>query len=78
MSGVAVYPIQRWVHDHPNVHPMRTTWKFFRRYAFFTCFTSGYMLAEYMSNREIMSNEWYTRPDLKPKAAMVHENLDYD
>ena len=26
-GGVAVVPYQRWVHDFPNVHPMRTTWR---------------------------------------------------
>ena len=78
-GGVAVVPYQRIIHDWPNMNPTRTTWKFFRRYAFFTCFIGGNILARKMSNDNILRNKWYTRPDLKPKAAMVKDtDIFYD
>ena len=76
-GGVAVVPYQRWVHDFPNVHPMRTTWRFFRRWSLATCALSGYTFARYMGNESTMANQWYTRPDLKQKAAMVKDD-SYD
>ena len=77
-GGVAVVPYQRWVQDYPNVHPTRTTWRFFRRYSMATCFVTGYAFAKYMGNENTMSNQWYTRPDLKQKAAMVKSDDVYD
>ena len=73
-GGAGVVPYQRAVEEWPNVHATRTTRKFFRRYAFGTCFIVGNLLAGYMTDTSRLSNEWYTRPDLKPKAAMVKDD----
>jgi len=70
-GGVAVVPLQRFVHDHPNVHPMRTTQRYFKRWSFFTMFLCGTLAARYFTDDSMLNNDWYTRPDLKPKMAMV-------
>lgn len=72
-GGVGVVPYQRAVEEWPNGHPTRTTSKFFNRYAFGTCFIVGNLFAGYMTDSSRLSNEYYTRPDLKPKAAMVND-----
>ena len=77
-GGTAMVPYQRWVHDFPNVAPYRTTLRFFRRYAFYTCFICGNALAFYMTDRTRFRNSWYTRPDLKAKAAMVKDDPNFD
>jgi hypothetical protein len=77
-GGVPVVPYQRWIDDHPNVHPSRTTNKFFRRYAGVACIVGGYIFGRYMADESILNNETYTRPDLKPFPAMVKERTDYD
>ena len=77
-GGVAAVPIQRWVHDWPNVNPTRTTWKFFRRYSGCTMIVAGYIFARTYTDDSPMKNEYYTRPDLKQKAAMVKEGTSYD
>lgn len=70
-GGVPMIPIQRWVDLYPNVHPSRTTNRFFRRYCGGVCIFGGLVMGRVMSDSSIMSNEYYTRPDLKPVAAMV-------
>jgi len=77
-GGVPVVPYQRWVHDFPNVHASRTTWRFFRRYGLGTMFLAGFVFARKMTDTTPLNNRWYTRPDLKPKAAMVKDNTAYD
>ena len=77
-GGVAKVPQQRWVHDHPNIHPNRTTFRAYRRVSFCVMFVCGNVLARHMANWEGLKNSWYTRPDFKPKAAMVSETTDYD
>jgi hypothetical protein len=77
-GGVAAVPIQRWIHDWPNVNPMRTTWKYFRRYSALTCMVAGCVVANKFTDDSALYNQYYTRPDLKPKAAMVKESTDYD
>lgn len=77
-GGVAVIPQQRWVHDWPNVNPTRTTWRFFRRYSLLTCCITGTLFARYFTDDSALKNQWYSRPDLKPKAAMVKEDTSYD
>jgi hypothetical protein len=72
-GGVALAPNQRWIHDHPNTSPNRTTLKFFKRYSMATMFVCGFAFAKYMTPWSTMQNGWYTRPDLKPKAAMIKE-----
>ena len=79
-GGVAVVPLQRFVHDHPNVHAMRTTQRYFRRWSFGTMFICGTIFARYYTDDSMLNNTWYTRPDLKPKMAMVDikDQTDYD
>lgn len=77
-GGVAAVPIQRWIHDWPNVNPMRTTWKYFRRYSALTMMVVGATYANKYTDDSNMKNQYYTRPDLKQKAAMVKEGTDYD
>lgn len=77
-GGVAAVPIQRWVHDWPNVNPTRTTWKYFRRYSGLTMMIAGTCFARQYTDDSGLKNQYYTRPDLKPKAAMVKEGTDYD
>lgn len=72
-GGVSVAPYQRWIHDWPNVDPTRTNRKHFRRYALFTCMITGCLMAKYRTDDTNLKNQWYTRPDLKPKAAMVND-----
>jgi hypothetical protein len=77
-GGVAASPVQRFVHDWPNVNPTRTVWKHFRRWSAVTCLLVGYTFARYATDDSRLKNQYYTRPDLKPKAAMVNESTDYD
>ena len=78
-GGVPVVPYNRWVEEWPNVDAQRTTRKFFRRYAFGTCFITGFALAKYMTDTGRLRNRDYTRPDFKPKAAMVKDtSSQYD
>lgn len=77
-GGVAAVPIQRWVHDWPNVNPMRTTFKYFRRYSALTMMVGGAAMANAYTDDSALKNQYYTRPDLKPKAAMVKEGTTYD
>lgn len=77
-GGVPVAPYQRWIHNWPNVYPNRTTFRFFRRYALGTMFVGSFLFAYRMSDMSIYNNQWYTRPDLKQKPAMVDETYVYD
>jgi hypothetical protein len=77
-GGVGVAPYQRLVEEWPNGHPTRISNKFFNRYAFGSCFIVGNLLAGSMADSSKLSNEWYTRPDLKPKAAMVNDSHLYE
>ena len=72
-GGVGVAPYQRMVEEWPNGHPTRMANKYFNRYAFGTCFITGNLLAAQMTDTSRLSNEYYTRPDFKPKAAMVND-----
>ena len=38
----------------------------------------GSMVANKYTDDSNIKNQYYTRPDLKPKAAMVKEGTDYD
>lgn len=39
---------------------------------------AGCIVANKFTDDSALSNQYYTRPDLKPKAAMVKESTDYD
>ena len=67
-------PYQRWVHDWPNVDYARTNRKYFRRYAMITCAITGGLFAKTFTDSNALKNPWYTRPDFKPKAAMVEDD----
>jgi|TARA_B110001450_G_scaffold180229_1_gene168372 hypothetical protein len=73
-GGVSVVPYQRWVHDWPNVDYARTNRKYFRRYAMITCAITGGLFAKTFTDSNALKNPWYTRPDFKPKAAMVEDD----
>jgi hypothetical protein len=77
-GGVALTPRQRWVDNFPNISPNRTTYRFFRRYCLGFMFICGNVMAQYCADATPLKNDWYTRPDLKPKAAMVDDQTDYD
>jgi hypothetical protein len=77
-GGVPAIPVARWVDEWPNVHANRTTNRFFRRYAGVSMVLGGFTFASYMADDSRLNNEWYTRPDLKPKAAMVKDDSMYD
>lgn len=72
-GGVPVYPVQRFIHNWPNTHPMRSTWRMFRRYAVYTLVAGGTLFAQQWHTRSYMRNDFYTRPDFAPKAAMVKD-----
>jgi len=38
----------------------------------------GFVLGRTMADDSALYNDWYTRPDLKPFAAMVKDSTDYD
>lgn len=74
-SGVGVVPYNRWVEEWPVVEATRTVRKFFRRYAYGTVFVSGFVFATYMTDPGKTKNKDYNRPDFKPKAAMVKDDV---
>jgi len=77
-AGVPVYPVQRFIHNFPNIHPSRTIWRKFRRYAGMTLIGAGALACHNYMPTYHLQNQYYTRPDLKPKAAMVKGQNDYD
>lgn len=77
-GGVPVVPYQRFIHVYPNMNPMRSTFRQFRRYAFGSSLIAGYLFASYFTSYKGIKNSWYTRPDFKSKAAMVDTHYDYD
>lgn len=77
-TGVPVSPYMRFLPDFPKVHPNATTWKYFRRYAAGTFILCGYTFATYVTDTTNMRDDWYTRPDFKPKPAMVKDNTSFD
>jgi len=77
-GGVPIVPTQRWIHNWPNVHPMRSTWRMYRRWVAYTLIVGGTLVAQSWHTRSYMRNDFYSRPDLKPKAAMVNSQNTYD
>jgi len=73
-GGVPVTPHHRWMEDNFVVEAGYTTRKAFRRWAGLTMICTGYLMASYMSNPMIFNNRDYTRPDFKPKAAMIKDD----
>ena len=71
-GGVAHVPVQRWVHDFPKPEPGRVARLRFRWYAFGSSALMGFLFARHYTDEGVRTgNQWYNRPDLKPKAAMV-------
>ena len=71
-GGVPVVQLNRFVHDFPQPEPGRTARHFFRWYSFGAALTLGFCFAKYMTDSsQRCGNAWYSRPDLKPFAAMV-------
>ena len=70
-GGVPVVPYQRFIHDFPNLEPAHAARSTFRWWARLSSVAIGFVFARYTVNQEQVLNPWYTRPDLKPFAAMV-------
>ena len=71
-GGVPRVPLNRQIHDFPNVDPGTVARKNFRWYAFGSALLMGYCSARYVTDPTMRSsNTWYSRPDLKPYPAMV-------
>ena len=79
-GGVVAAPLNRWVHNWPIVDPNYTAQKYFKRWRFATMMFCGWAFGRYMTDDSILSNRWYSRPDFKPKMAMVdlQDQTDYD
>jgi hypothetical protein len=75
-GGVPVVPYQRFIHDFPNLEPANKSRKLFRRWSLLSAMAMGFIFARYTVNQEQLLNPWYTRPDLKPFAAMVKNEAD--
>jgi hypothetical protein len=73
-SGVPAVKFHKVNYDFPNVEAGRNARKLFRFYAFGSAIVLGYCFAHCITdNTQKSQNQWYNRPDLKPKAAMVHD-----
>lgn len=71
-GGVPVVPLNRHVHDFPNIDPGRVARLNFRFYSVIPAIALGYMIARQVTDYTVRSsNHWYSRPDLKPFPAMV-------
>ena len=71
-GGVPQVPLNRHVHDFPNVDPGFVARKWFRFYAFGSSTVAGFIFARAITDpTRRTSNQWYNRPDLKPYPAMV-------
>ena len=71
-GGVPMIRLNRVVHDFPHSEPGLVARKTFRYYSFMASAALGYMFARYFTDvKGKANNEWFSRPDLKPYAAMV-------
>jgi hypothetical protein len=70
-SGVPRVPLNRFVHDFPNLDPTHYSRKLFRMGFFSTITLSFFMVGSYLTSDEALRNEWQNRPDFKPYPAMV-------
>mmetsp|Transcript_11820 Transcript_11820/g.19979 ORF Transcript_11820/g.19979 Transcript_11820/m.19979 type:complete len:178 (+) Transcript_11820:176-709(+) len=70
-GGVSLAPITALAYNHPDVHPMATTFKRFKRGSFLTCATLGYLIAWKITDDSMLKDELHTRPDMKPFPAMI-------
>ena len=77
-GGVPVVPYQRFIHDWPNMKPGHQSQKWFWRYFSGTLVIGGGLIAYFITNDDMLKNNWYTRPDLRPFPAMVENPTEYD
>jgi len=76
-GGVPIVPVQRFIHDFPNVDPGYHTRKTFRWWFIGTCLFGGFAFAMLTTNENQKRDPWYQRPDLRPFPAMVpKESMD--
>lgn len=69
--------LNRWVHDFPNPDPGRSSRLLFRYYSVGSAMLIGLAFAYSITdNTHKSQNQWYSRPDLKPFAAMVDAPKD--
>ena len=73
-GGTPKVPHNRIVHDHIEVQAWKQPKKIFRRTSFMVMMFSGYCLAHTMTDQGRLKNRDYSRPDFKPKAAMVKDD----
>ena len=67
----------RMIDSFINVEPSRVARETFGFWSVLTCIAGGYLFArQTVDPNEINSNQWYTRPDLKPYPAMVKQDED--
>jgi len=66
-----VVPYQRFVHDFPNLEPSHVSRITFKRWTYGSAALFGIIFAGLVTDKRILQNEWYNRPDLKPFPAMV-------
>ena len=70
-GGTPAVPMQRYIHDFPNLEPTFHSRRTFRWYSLLTCAAAGFVFAQLTVDKRPLYNPWYNRPDLKPYAAMV-------
>ena len=75
-TGVPIVPYQRFIHDFPNLEPIKQSKKTFRWWSIGSAFVFGYFFAQHTTDARPLYNIWYNRPDLKPYAAMVKPDDD--
>ena len=75
-GGAPMIPYQRFIHDFPNLEPARQSKMTFYWWAFGSSMFAGFVFAHSVTDKRIMNNHWYNRPDLKPYAAMVEPDED--
>jgi len=76
-GGVPIVPMQRYIHDFPNVDPGYHTRKTFRWWFISTCLFGGVAFAYLTVNQNQKIDPWYSRPDMRPFPAMVpKESMD--
>jgi len=77
-NGVPAVPQPIIAHESPNTAPVATAWKRFRVGYWSARLVGGYALYRICRDKTGLRDEYYTRPDFKPKAAMVVSHSSYD
>ena len=70
-SGIPTVPMNRFKHDFINLDPTAYARRVFRFNFILTCSAGGLLFAYMTTRGDLIHDEWYSRPDLKPFPAMV-------